>query len=192
MPRLPKPPGTRMPSKPSSWATYSLVGAFGIAGFEALGFDPGDSELEVVGEGSVDEGFFEGLVAVFVLDVLADDGDGDFVLGVVGAVDDVLPLGEVGRFGFDAEVLEGEGVDAFGGEGERDFVDAGDVARGDDGGLFDVAEEGDLLAHLAGDGAVGAAEEDVGLDADGEHLFDGVLGGLGLEFLRGGDPGDRG
>ena len=38
-------------------------------------------------------------------------------------------------------------------------------------------------------GAVGAAEQDVGLDADGEQLLDGVLGGLGLEFLRGGDPG---
>ena len=100
-------------------------------------------------------------------------------------------IGEVGGGGLDAEVFEGEGVDAFGGEGERDLVDAGDVAGGDDGGLFDVAEEGDLLAHLAGDGAVGAAEEDVGLDADGEHLFDGVLGGLGLEFLRGGDPGDE-
>ena len=49
-----------------------------------------------MGEGSVDEGFFEGLVGVFVLDVLADDGDGDFVFGVVGAVDDVLPAGEVG------------------------------------------------------------------------------------------------
>jgi hypothetical protein len=44
----------------------------------------------------VDERFFEGLVAVFVLDVLADDGDGDLVGGVVGAVDDLLPLGEVG------------------------------------------------------------------------------------------------
>ena len=77
-----------------------MVGAaFGVAGLEAFGFDPGDAELEVVGEGAVDEGFFEGLVAVFVLDVFADDGDGDFVLGVVGAVDDVLPLGEVGGLG---------------------------------------------------------------------------------------------
>ncbi len=92
----------------------------------------------------MDEGFFEGFVTVFVLDVFADDGDGDFVFGVVGAVDDVLPAGEVGGFGVDAEVFEGEGVDAFGGEGEGDLVDAGDVAGGDDGGLFDVAEEGDF------------------------------------------------
>ena len=91
MPRLPKPPGTRMPSKPSSWDVVVVGMAVGVAGLEAFGFDPGDFELEVVGEGSVDEGFFEGLVGVFVLDVFADDGDGDLVDGVVGAVDDVLP-----------------------------------------------------------------------------------------------------
>ena len=73
-----------------------IAAAVFAAGFEALGFDPGDLELEVVGEGSVDERFLEALVGVFVLDVLADDGDRDFVLRVVGAVDDVLPLGEIG------------------------------------------------------------------------------------------------
>ncbi len=165
----------------------------GVVGdFEAFGFEPGDAELEVVGERAVDESFLEGFVGVFVLDVLADDGDGDFVFGVIGAANDVLPLGEVGSLGVDAEVLEGEGVYAFGGEGERDLVDAGDIAGGDDGGLFHVAEEGDLVAHLAGNSAVGAAEQDVWLDTDGEHLLDGVLGGFGFKFLRGGDPGDEG
>ncbi len=43
-----------------------------------------------------------------------------------------------------------------------------------------------------GDGAVTAAEQDVGLDSDGEHLLDGVLRGLGLQLLRGGDPWDEG
>jgi hypothetical protein len=138
----------------------------------------------------VDEGLLEGLVAVLVLDVFADDADGDLVAGIVGAVDDVDPLGEVGGCGVDAEILEGEGVNAFGGEVEGHLVDAGYVAGGDDGLLFDVAKESDLAAHLAGDGAVGAAEEDVGLDADGEHLLNRVLGGLGFELLRGGDPGD--
>src|ERR1700688_106511 len=115
-----------------------------VSGFQSFSLKPGDAELEVVGERSVDEGFLEGLVTVFVFNVFADDGDGNFVLGVVGAVDDVLPAGEVGGLGVDAEVFEGEGVDAFGGEGEGDLVDAGDVAGGDDGRLFDVAEEGDL------------------------------------------------
>ena len=88
-------------------------------------------------------------------------------------------------------MTQGERVDALFGEIERDFVDGRDVAGDDDGLLFDVAESGDLGAHVAGDGAVGAAEQDVGLDADGEHFLDAVLGGLGLELLRGGDPGDE-
>src|SRR5205823_12847067 len=62
---------------------------------------------------------------VFVFNVFADDRDGDLVFRVVGAVDDVLPAGEVGCLGVDAEVFEGEGVDAFGSEGEGDLVDAG-------------------------------------------------------------------
>ncbi len=111
--------------------------------------------------------------------------------GIVGAVDDVLPLGEIGLGGFDAQILERERVDALGGEVERDLIDAGHVARDDGGGLLHVAEGGDLLAHLAGHGAVGAAEQDVRLDADGEHLLDRVLRGLGLELLRGGDPRDE-
>ncbi len=96
-----------------------------------------------------------------------------------------------GAWRVDAKVFESEGVYAFCREVERDFIDARDVAGGDDGGLFDVAEEGDFAAHLAGNGAVGAAEQNVGLDADREHLFNGVLGGLGLQLLRGGDPGDE-
>ena len=160
--------------------------------FEALGLDPGGLELEVVGERAVDEGFLEGFVAVLVLDVLADDGDGDLIGGMVGAADDLLPAGKIGGLGVYAQELEDESVDALGGEVEGDLVDAGDVAGGDDGVLLHVAEEGDLGAHLVGDGAVGAAEQDVWLDPDGEHLLDGVLGGLGLELAGGGDPGNEG
>ena len=52
-------------------------------GFEAFGFDPGHVQLQVVGQRAVDQRFFQRLVGVFVLDVLADDADRDFVLGVV-------------------------------------------------------------------------------------------------------------
>ena len=45
-----------------------------------------------------------------------------------------------------------------------------------------------LLLHLAAEVAVAAAEQNIGLDADGEQFLDGVLGGLGLQLLRGGDP----
>ena len=73
----------------------------------------------------------------------------------------------------------------------RDFVDEGHGFGADDGLFFDVAEGGDLLLDVAAEGAVGAAEENVGLNSDGEQLFDGVLRGLGFELLRGGDPGNE-
>ena len=66
----------------------AVVGSFR---FEAFGFNPGDLELEVLRDCAVGEGFFEGLVAVFVLDIFADDGDVDFVFGVVAAVDEIFP-----------------------------------------------------------------------------------------------------
>ena len=86
------------------------------------------------------------------------------------------------------KVLEDERVHAFLREAERHFVDGGHGGGADDGLLFNVAEGGDLLLDLAAQCAVGAAEQDVGLNADGEQLLDGVLGGLGFELLRGGDP----
>ena len=49
-----------------------------------------------------------------------------------------------------------------------------------------------LAFHLLRQEAVGAAEQDVGLDSDGEQLLDGVLGGLGFELAGGGDEGDQG
>ena len=88
--------------------------------FEAFGFDPGYAEFEIVGERAVSQRFFEGLVAVFVLDVLADDGDGDFVLrgcrrGGPGPATCVrsAPLR------LDVEILEGQRVDAFLAEDQR-------------------------------------------------------------------------
>ena len=104
MPRLPKPPGTRMPSKPSSCDFVAAV--VGSLGLQPLGLDPGDVELEIVRDGAVGQRLLERLVAVLVLHILADDGDGDMVLGVVAAVDQILPLGQVGRRRVDAQVLE--------------------------------------------------------------------------------------
>ena len=52
-----------------------------------------------------------------------------------------------------------------------------------------VAEQGDLLAHLVRDLVVRTAHDEVGLHADGAQLFDGMLRGLRLHLVRGGDVG---
>jgi hypothetical protein len=53
----------------------------------------------------------------------------------------------------------------------------------------DVAVEGELLAVVLADRAVGAADEHVGLDADLAQLGDGLLGGLRLQLAGGLDEG---
>ena len=104
---------------------------------------------------------------------------------------EIAPLGEVSFLRIEPQVLEHELVYVLGFKGEWQFVDVGDIACANDCALFHVAEGGDLAAHLAGQRAFGAAEQDVRLDADGEHLLDGVLRGLGLELLSCGDPRDK-
>ena len=63
-----------MPSKPSSCCSYEWSSVS-----RPLGFDPRDLELEVCVERAVDQRFLQRLVAVLILDVLADDADVDFV-----------------------------------------------------------------------------------------------------------------
>jgi hypothetical protein len=66
--------------------------ALGVLGLQPLGLDPGHAQLQVVRERAMHQRLLQRLVAVFILDILTDDGDRDLVLRVVGAVDDVLPL----------------------------------------------------------------------------------------------------
>jgi len=159
---------------------------------EVLGLDPLEIDLEAMGEGAVEEGFLEALVGVFVFDVLADEGDVDLIDGVLHAVEHVEPAGHVGGFCLEVEEVEDLLVEFLFGENEGDFVDAGDVGGGNDGVGIDIAEESDFSFEFLGEGALGAADEHVGLDADGAELLDAVLGGLGFEFLGGGDPGHEG
>ena len=62
-------------------------------------------QLQVLRNRAVRERLFERLIAVFVLDIFADDGDGDFVFGVVAAIDQAAPLREIGFGRFLVQVL---------------------------------------------------------------------------------------
>src|SRR3546814_5248722 len=75
---------------------------------------------------------------------------------------------------------------------ERCCVDGLDVQRGNDAALSEIAEQRDLPTGLARDLAITAAEQDVGLDADGLQFLDRVLCRLRLQFPGGGNPGNQG
>ena len=77
-------------------------------------------------------------------------------------------------------------------ERERHFVDGIDVLRADDGFGIDIAEERDLVLHVRRKKTLGAAEQDIRLDADGAQFSHAVLGGLSLGFLAALYLGDQG
>src|SRR5262249_35858072 len=102
------------------------------------------------------------------------------------------PNVEIGwRRALDAEGREHLSVETSGVIGLRHRIDVVDVARLDHGAFTHIAEQRELAPLLGGDRPVGAAEQNVGLDADRTQLFHGVLGRLGLELAGAGDEGQE-
>src|SRR5579859_2811544 len=159
--------------------------------FEALGFDPGNFEFEVMRQSAVNQSFLQGLVTIFIFDILTHDRDGDAVLGVVGPMHQIFPLIDLGFGRFQVKILQCQRVDALLGKDQRNFIDRSNILGGNYRTLLHVAEGGNLRLHLLGQIAVGAAEQDVGLDPDAKQFLDGMLGRLGLQLLRGSDPGHQ-
>lgn len=162
--------------------------------FEVFGVDFNDFNGGVVLGTGDREGFVDGLVGVVELDVFSDDRDGGFEGRIDEAVDEAFPTGEVGGLGFEAENIGDEAVDLVLAKIEGAFVDRiFDIAEGDDIFLFDVAEHRDFTAVVVVEIVFGAADDDIGLDADFAEFGDGLLGGLGLDFtgrLHHGEKGD--
>src|SRR5690606_27886268 len=162
-----------------------LLGALGC--LARVGRDPADVDLGLVREAARLERLGDRQVRVGQVDVLADQADGDLVLGVVHRVQHLLPARPVDLAGLLVEV-EAAGdvrVQALVVQRRRDVVDAGQVDGVDDAFDVDVAHQRDLVAVARADRPVAAQHEGVGLDA---HLAQGghrVLGRLGL-LLAGG------
>jgi hypothetical protein len=140
----------------------------------------------------VHQGLFQRFVTVFVLDVFAHDADGYLVARVVAALHQALPASQFGLFGFDVEIFQRQLVHSLLGEVQGHLIDRSHVFGGDHRPLLEIAEERDLALDLVGEEAIGAAQQNVGLDADGEQFLDRVLGRLGLQLLGSTDPRHQG
>ena len=75
---------------------------------------------------------------------------------------------------------------------QRDAVDGVRIHGRDDGLFRNVGEQRDLAALALGQWPVHAAQQHVGLDADGAQFLHRVLGGLGLQLPGGGNKRDQG
>src|SRR5438034_1230845 len=142
---------------------------------EALAHGGIANDARVVGDSAVGQGLDEALVRVFQLDVLADDGDAGRLARGLHAGDDLLPPAQVDGPGGQAEELHDDVVESLAVEHQRHLVDRLHVLGRDDGLLLDVTEQRDLRLDRGRQIAIGAAEQDVGLDPDGPQLLDRML-----------------
>ena len=158
-----------------------------VGALQVLGLDPLQVHPRALAQPAVLEGLAHGLVGVLVVDVLADDGDGHFVQRIERGVYRGFPLGQVGGLRVvDAELAQDDLVQALPVQAHRDAVQHIHVRHADDGALGHVGEQRDLATLGIGDRLLGAAQQHVGLDADGAQFLHRVLGGLGLQLAGGG------
>ncbi len=152
----------------------------GEQALDLLGLDPLDLDLAPVVEPTVLERLRNRQVGVLQAHVLADDADASGAVHRLDAIDEDLPLAEVGVAGVDPKDLAHHVVESLLVQHERDLVEVPGV-----GGVHhrldrDVAEVGDLALETAAEGLIAPHHDDVGLDASAPQLGDGVLGGLRL------------
>ena len=114
--------------------------------------------------------------------------DGDLVARVLDPADEILPRLHAALGLRQMQVLRARcdrGPSAASTSGH--FVNRLDVLGGDDRLLVDVAEERDLALDVGIEKPIGAAEQDVGLNADRAQIADAVLRRLGLQLAGGAD-----
>ena len=104
---------------------------------------------------------------------------------------EAVPALHVALARLQAQALADLEVKALLGEKRRHVVDRGAVGVLEDAVGLDVTEARDLGADVGAHLVVGAADDEVRLDAHGAQLAHGVLGGLGLDLVGGGDVGNE-
>ncbi len=167
-----------------------LVGA--LVGLALVGGDPADLDLGLVGEAAGAQRLADREVGVRQVDVLADQRDGHLLLRVVDAAEQVVPGRPVDVAERQVEAAYDVGVEALAVQHLGDVVDRRRVGGGDHGLVVDVAHQRDLALDAVRELPVRAADDGVGLDADGAQRGDRVLGRLGLQLARRADVGHQG
>ena len=155
---------------------------------ERLGIDVLDLHARMVVNACMAQRLVERLVRVRQVGVLAAHRDRDLVLRVLDLVHQAIPALEIGGTREQLQLHADQLVQPLLVQHARHLVDGVGVPHRDDARLMHVGEEGNLLALVVRDAAVGAAQQRIGLDADLAHLLHRVLRRLGLQLAGGGDP----
>ena len=154
-------------------------------GRDILRLDPLDVNFVSAMESGSLQGFVDRDIGIVKRGIFADEGDFDFFLGRLDAIDHALPSGKV-RLGHRQMERFPDGLgEVFVLEHERKLIDCLDVEIGKDVIGGNVTEERDLVHDALGDGVFGAADDDVRLKSHGLKRLDGHLRRLRLQLLAG-------
>ncbi len=149
----------------------------GILVLEHFALDPVEIDLHLVGDAAMRQRLDQRFIGVLHAGIFADDGDGDVAFGIAHPlVDDVPALQRRRNFWGDAERRQHLVVEAGGVVGLGHGVDVVDVAGFDHGAFAHIAEQPELAPLFLGDRPVGAAQQDIRLDADRSQFLDRMLG----------------
>ena len=159
----------------------------GVLVGDRLRVHPAHLHLDPVFDAAVGQGLGHRQIGVVEGHILAHQGDLHAARGVFGPVDHGGPLGQVRHVADEAQAADHHVGQPLPLQHQGHLVEQTGGEVGDDVLRRDVAEQGDLVPHLLGDGVVAAAQNHVGLDAQGEQLLGRVLGGLALQLAGAGD-----
>ena len=140
---------------------------FGVLLLDLFGLDAVELDPRLVGDTAMDERFQQTFVGLLETHVLADHGDAHVVFGILQNVNDSLPIVQMRRAGPDIELFDDPLVESFFVKAQRHFVNPFDVLVAVMTAFsVDVAEMRDLVLDFLVEVAIGAAEQDIGLNTD--------------------------
>ena len=159
---------------------------------QGLRVHPPDVYYRVVGGARMVQGLHHGEVGVVELGVLAHQGDGHPLAGVLLPLHHGAPLPQIRLVSDEAQLPAHHLVQTLLGHQQGHLIQR--LRRGvlDDAVRLDIAEQGNLPADVLCDGHVAPAYQNIRLDAQGQKLLHGVLGGLALQLAAAGDLDDEG
>src|SRR5215471_3169578 len=157
----------------NEYAVHVLEIGRGILALEGLGLEPLQIDLHLVGDAAMDQRLVQRFVRVPETCVFADHGNCYLAVGIADGFGNLAPALEVRLWRVrDAEGGKNFAIEPLGMIGAGHVIDARHVERLDHRLGPNIAEQRDLAPLVLGQRPVGAAEQDVGLDADRAKLFD--------------------
>ena len=138
---------------------------FSVVVVELLAIDELNVDVHAVGNAGMAERLDDGQVGIGQVDVLAHNADAHLALAGISGGEEGLERGEVDLTGLQAETIEDLLIEALLAKGDGHLVDGGRVDAVKNIAGRNVAEQRDLLADAVRNLVVGAAHDEVRLDA---------------------------